>query len=558
MKIYEGGIKLPKSVIKELEQVVSWEFIKGLIPTDGEGLLKFPLPDVIKEDKTAWRTDQEFAREMLAGTNPLVIRRLQEFPPITKLNPQEYGNQNSTITKDQVEKRMDGYTVHQAIEKHRLFILDHHDTLMPYLPTVNSTTTKTYATRTVLFLKDDGTLKPVAIELSLPHPEGKQHGAISEVYTPAETGIEGSVWQLAKAYVVVNDSGYHELISHWLHTHAVIEPFVIATNRQLSVLHPIYKLLHPHFRYTMNINAMARHILINAGGLLELTVYPKKYALELSSFNYKDWNFTEQALPADLLHRGMAVKDSKSPHGLKLLLEDYPYAVDGLDVWSAIEKWVDEYCTHYYPADELIQRDTELQSWWTELRNKGHGDLKDEPWWPNIRTRNDLIKTCTTIIWIASALHAAVNFGQYPYGCYMPNRPTISRHFMPQPGTSEYAELESDPDRVFLRTIPGQLQTLLGIAVIELLSRHSTDELYLGQRETDEWMTDKEPLAAFESFTERLIKIEENIIERNNDQRLKNRVGPVKLPYTLLFPSTSDVSKAGGLTGRGIPNSASI
>lgn len=175
----------------------------------------------------------------------------------------------------------------------------------------------------------------------------------------------------------------------------------------------------------------------------------------------------------------MAVKDSKSPHGLKLLLEDYPYAVDGLDVWFAIETWVDEYCTYYYPADELIQRDTELQSWWTELRNKGHGDLKDEPWWPDIRTRNDLIKTCTTIVWIASALHAAVNFGQYPYGGYMPNRPTISRHFMPQPDTSEYAELESDPDRVFLRTIPGQLQTLLGIAVIELLSRHSTDELYL-------------------------------------------------------------------------------
>ncbi|XP_042031042.1 probable linoleate 9S-lipoxygenase 5 [Salvia splendens] len=554
LQIYEGGFKLPEGpLLQSIYDNVPSELLDDIFNKDAKGFFKYPMPDIIKESKTAWRTDEEFAKEMVAGMNPVIISRLQEFPPKSNLDTQLYGNQSSKITWDHIKNGVDGLTLEEALGTNRLFILNHHDSLMPYLRRINSTPTKMYATRALLFLQKDGSLRPLVIELSLPHPDGDEHGAVSQVYTPAQDGVEGSIWQLAKAFVGVSDSGVHQLISHWLNTHAAIEPVVIATNRQLSVMHPIHKLLYPHFRDTMNINAFARQILINAGGILEATVFPGRYAMELSSYVYKDWNFAEQALPADLLKRGMAVEDPNSPHGIRLVMEDYPYAVDGLQIWSAINTWVDDYCNLYYPTDEAVRGDTELQSWWKEFREEGHGDKKDAPWWPKMQTRKDLIDSCTIIIWIASALHAALNFGQYPYAGYMPNRPTVSRQFMPEPGSKDYELLKTDPDKVFLKTITARLQTLLGVALIEILSRHTSDEIYLGQRDTPVWTKDKEALAAFERFGKELGVVERKIMEMNGDEKWKNRVGPTKLPYTLLYPTSEE-----GLTGRGIPNSTSI
>ena len=97
-------------------------------------------------------------------------------------------------------------------------------------------------------------------------------------------------------------------------------------------------------------------------------------------------------------------------------------------------------------------------------------------------------------------------------------------------------------------------ETLIDLTVIEILSRHTSDEFYLGQRDGgDYWTSDAGPLEAFKRFGNNLEEIEKKLIEKNNDETLRNRYGPAKMPYTLLYPSSEE-----GLTFRGIPNSISI
>ncbi|KAF7076006.1 hypothetical protein CFC21_080723 [Triticum aestivum] len=568
LKLYTDGIEVRNIPVLEEEGNIpaqlQLQLVKDLITPmaldDCLYKLKLPRPHIINEDEKAWMTDDEFAREMLAGVNPLMIKRLTEFPPKSTLDPSKYGDHTSTITEAHIGERLEGLTVHQALTSNRLYIVDQHDNLMPFLININKLEGSfVYATRTLLFLRGNGTLAPVAIELSSPRLQGDLTTAESTVYTPEDTGVEGWIWQLAKAYVAVNDYGWHQLISHWLNTHAVMEPFVIATNRQLSVTHPVHKLLHPHYRDTMNINAKARGLLISANGVIEMTVFPGKHAMPMSSMVYKNWNFTEQALPDDLIKRGMAVEDPSSPHKVRLLIEDYPYAADGLAVWHAIEQWVADYLSIYYPNDSVLQGDVELQAWWKEVREVGHGDLKDAAWWPKMQTVAELIKACATIIWIGSALHAAVNFGQYAYSGYHPNKPSMSRRPMPVPGSTEYAELRDNPELAFIHTITSLFQALVGISLMEILSKHSSDEVYLGQHDTPAWTSDAKALEAFKRFGARLVGIEKQVDDRNKDSRLKNRIGPAKFPYMLLFPNTSDhTGEAVGLSAKGIPNSISI
>jgi len=69
-------------------------------------------------------------------------------------------------------------------------------------------------------------------------------------------------------------------------------------------MHPVFKLLEPHMRYTLDINALARQKLINADGIIESSFTPGRYCAEISSAAYKNlWRFDMEGLPADLIRR---------------------------------------------------------------------------------------------------------------------------------------------------------------------------------------------------------------------------------------------------------------
>ncbi|KAL5565356.1 hypothetical protein UlMin_028520, partial [Ulmus minor] len=147
---------------------------------------------------------------------------------------------------------------------------------------------------------------------------------------------------------------------------------------------------------------------------------------------YKNWHFDMEGLPADLILRGVAILDPPQPHGIKLLIKDYPCANDGFLIWSAIENWVRKYVNHYYPTSTQVCEDRELQNWYSESVNVGYADVRDASWWPTLASADDLVSILTTINWLASAQHAALNFGQYSYGGYVPNRLPLTRRLIPE------------------------------------------------------------------------------------------------------------------------------
>lgn len=102
----------------------------------------------------------------------------------------------------------------QAVENKKLFVLDYHDLFLPYVHRVREQDgTTLYGSRTLFFLTKEGTLNPIAIELTRPKSPAKPQWR--QVFTHRCDATGSWLWKLAMAHVLAHDSGYHQLVSHW-------------------------------------------------------------------------------------------------------------------------------------------------------------------------------------------------------------------------------------------------------------------------------------------------------------------------------------------------------
>ncbi|CAN1210924.1 Lipoxygenase [Tumidithrix helvetica PCC 7403] len=463
--------------------------------------------------------DRIFAAQRVAGTNPLVIERLNAIPdkfPVTNAHYQAVMG-----VEDSLE---------QALEENRLYITD-YEILKEIQPgTVqdgNETVQKYICHPIALFAVEPGDypyrkLVPVAIQC---YQDPSPDNPIFISPSLHSSDSERWAWQMAKLTVQIADSNYHELISHLGRTHLWIEPIAIATHNQLDSSHPLGVLLAPHFEGTLFINDSATKGLVNRGGTVDKVAagtLESSVLLSIKGAKGYPFSFNESFLPMTLKSRG--VDDVNA-------LPDYPYRDDALLLWGAIHDWISGYLKIFYKNDTDVLNDVGLQNWIAELVSSDGGqmtevgEVTEDDATPQIRTLKYLIEAVTLIIFTCSAQHAAVNFPQSSLMTYMPNMPMAGYREAPKSTTGIQ---QAD----YFALLPSLSQSENQLNMTYLLGSVYYTKLGIykkpNSKSGDRYFTDERVETLLQAFNQKLAEIELEIKARNEKRATH---------YDVLLPS---------------------
>ncbi len=348
------------------------------------------LPPIAKD----YTDDKVFANMRVAGPNPLMIERVSDL------------DERFPVTEALFQSVKPGDSLEAAGKEGRLYLADYEMLAMLKNGTYPEAQKYIYAPFSLYVVdKTSGDLEPVAIQCD------RKPSKSNPIFTP-----NGSVdWLIAKTIVETADGNFHEAVSHLSRTHLFIEPFVVATHRNLAEKLPLCRLLMPHFWGTLFINDQAQDKMIAPGGTVdEVMAGTIETTRGLAVKGIETYPFDQAFLPETFKARGVDDKE---------LLPNYPYRDDSMLYWNAIHEWVSEYLAIYYRSDADLQGDTELAAWFQDLVSQDGGRVKGLNTSSAFGTLDYLIDAVTLIIFTSSVQHAAVNFPQYDLMSYVPNVP---------------------------------------------------------------------------------------------------------------------------------------
>ncbi|KAL3066525.1 hypothetical protein OYC64_016474 [Pagothenia borchgrevinki] len=441
-----------------------------------------------------WKEDTFFGYQYLNGINPMLIRRCTTLP------------ENFPVTDDMLFP--DGQSsLADEMKNGNIFLLDYKrlDGLKANM--INGKQQYLMAPLVLLQKTPDDKLIPIAIQL-------KQTPADDNpIFFPTDSEYD---WLTAKIFVRSADFSEHQLNVHLLRTHLLAEVFAVSLLRNVPMVHPLYKLLIPHTRYTIQINFLARLALISPSGVFtKFAASGGEAMVTILKRSLSSMTYSSLCMPEDIAERGM--ED----------VPNYYYRDDGLKLWDIIQRFVEGVLSFYYKSDEEVQQDSELQKWISDIFEHGFLSQENTGIPQSFTSVAELVKFVTMVIFTGSGQHSAVNTGQYDYGGWMPNTPISLQ--LPPPTTKG-----TTSEATMLNTLPDIGTSAQGMATVWLLSKPSSDFVPLGQF-PEEHFSEENPWELIKDFQGELEVLTTVISVRNRK---------LEIPYTYMDPAVIENSVA--------------
>ena len=497
-----------------------------------------PKPEYTLEN---WEKDEFQGRQFLNGVNPVMIRVAQELGDFSEEIAEELGKDNLQGLID--EKRLFFVSFDELAE----LKANPHQALPKILnPGVPQDQPRYFDPAIAVFVlsEDRQNLKPTAIQLD------RAPGA--RVYTRDNSGE--SEWLFAKAKLQTADSQYHEWVSHLGMTHlgklnlklvnywiyflfcfitnfvrtttnflTATEPHIIAIYNVLKRKnHKLHTFLGPLMKDTLLLNWAARGTLAEFGpesiGDRISSVGVGQF-MQLIQMKWRKYDFFESGLDKELASRGFT-EDFDMPA--------YLFREDGMKLWKSFGTFATDFVDELYETDDAVAKDAVVQEWAKETSFADKGAVPGFP--ESFTDKATLAKALQTIMWMTSGLHAAVNFPQFDFYSFGPNKPLGARA-----SVAEFPTHKSEEEQrawIFNHYMPTLEVTQEVISISQILTLPSLHTINVLDKNFETVGTD-----SYAKFKEVLEEIGDGITERNTINKEKG------LPlYDYLHPDNVSAS----------------